>query len=194
MYHSIEKMGVIPKDDVKLFDLASFPLSFGVSIFIFEGNCASLQIETSMKEPQKFKRISIVGILVVIVMNCVVSTLAYVSYVGTVEDIILFNLPATFMSKAVNMAYSFGLIFSIPIQIAPMVDTVYRSDGFDKYIKVFREKPRVKYYVAVVAILLTCVTCALLISEIQIFINLSGSLVGILTLAILPILFYNKAF
>lgn len=62
-------MGVESKQDVKYFDIVNFPLSFGVSIFVFEGNCASLQIETSMKEPKKFKYVSFITILTVIALN-----------------------------------------------------------------------------------------------------------------------------
>ena len=62
-------MDEVPKNDLKLFDVWNFPYFFGVSIFIFEGNCASLQIETSMREPKKFKWVSVSGILFVILLN-----------------------------------------------------------------------------------------------------------------------------
>lgn len=194
LYHSVEHITEVPKTDLKYFDILKFPYFFGVSIFIFEGNCASLQIETSMKEPKKFKWVSVFGICFVIFLNCLLSCLAYISYVGTIKDVVLFNLPATFLSRLVRISYSFGLMFSIPIQIAPMVDTMYRTDAFDPYVKLFREKPRTKYYASVLIIIFTCVMAALLIPGLQMFINLSGSLVGILTLSIIPTLFYNKAF
>lgn len=194
LYHSVEHIEDVPKTHLKYFDFMNFPYFFGVSIFIFEGNCASLQIETSMKEPKKFKWVSVIGILFVIVLNCVLSTLAYVSYVDTVKDVVLFNLPPNFISTIVRISYSFGLMFSIPIQISPMVETMYRFDMLDNYITIFREKPKSKYYASVIVILLACVLCALLIPCLQMFINLSGSLVGILTLAIIPVMFYNKAF
>lgn len=111
-----------------------------------------------MKEPKNFKYISVITILTVIVLNCVVSTLAYLSYVNTIQDVVLFNLPDTVLSKTLRIAYSFGLILSVPIQISPMVDTVYRSTFLDSYIQVLKEKPRIKYYSAVVGILITCVT------------------------------------
>ena len=113
---------------------------------------------------------------------------------GTVKDVVLFNLPPNFLSTIVRVSYSFGLMFSIPIQIAPMVDTMYRSDALDPYICMFRDRPRTKYYASVILIIMTCVMFALLIPCLQMFINLSGSLVGILTLSIIPTMFYNKAF
>lgn len=194
LYHSLNNIHEIPKDDVKYFDIMMFPNFFGVSIFIFEGNCASLQIETSMKEPRKFKWVSAAGIFFVVTMNWVLSSLAYYSYVNTIQDVVLFNLPPTTISAIVNMSYSFGLMFSIPIQIAPMVDTMYRTDTFDEYIPIFKEKPKSKYYVSVLIILFACVLFAILIPCLEMFINLSGALVGTLTLAIIPVMFYNKAF
>lgn len=155
LYHSIEHMSEVPKTDLKLFDIRNFPYFFGVSIFIFEGNCASLQIETSMKEPKKFKWVSVAGILCVITLNCLVSSLAYSSYVGTVKDVVLFNLPPNFLSTMVKLSYSFGLMFSIPIQISPMVDTMYRSDYFDQYVQIFRDKPVTKFYASVIIIIMT---------------------------------------
>lgn len=38
LYHSVEHMTVVPKTDLKYFDIVNFPYFFGVSIFIFEGN------------------------------------------------------------------------------------------------------------------------------------------------------------
>ena len=194
MYHSVEHIDAVPKTDLKYFDLINFPYFFGVSIFIFEGNWASLQIETSMKEPKKFEGVSIIGILFVIVLNWIVSTLAYTSYVGTVKDVVLFNLPPNFVSTLVRLSYSLGLIFSIPIQISPMVDIMYRSEMLDNYLRPFRETPKIKYYISVLFILMACVLFALYIPWLQMFINFSGSLVGVFTLSIIPTLCYNKAF
>lgn len=84
-----------------------------------------------------------------------ISTVAYLSYVNGIEDIVLFNLPGSWVSKLVRLGYSMGLIFSIPIQIAPMVDTLYRSEVLDSYVKLFRDNPRSKYYIGVLAILLS---------------------------------------
>ena len=194
LYHSVEHIDAVPKTDLKYFDIMNFPYFFGVSIFIFEGNCASLQIEASMKDPKKFKSISVIGILFVIILNCIVSALAYTSYVETIKDVVLFNLPPNIISTFIRISYSLGLIFSIPIQISPMVDIMYRSQFLDDYIKPFRETPKIKYYISVLIILISWVLFALFIPCLQMFINFSGSLVGIFTLSIIPTLCYNKAF
>jgi amino acid permease len=193
-YHSAEHMTVVSKANLKFVDVMNFPYFFGVSIFIFEGNWASLQIETSMKEPRKFKLISTICILFVITLNCVLSCLAYSSYVDTIKDVVLFNLPPNIVSTIVRISYSFGLIFSIPIQISPMVDIIYRSTLLDNYIPLFKSKPVSKYYVGVLLVLTVCVLAAIFIPCLQMFINFSGALIGVLTLSIIPTWFYNKVF
>jgi hypothetical protein len=139
-----------------------------------------------MKDPKKFKLISTICILFVITLNCVLSCLAYSSYVDTIKDVVLFNLPPNIVSTIVRISYSFGLIFSIPIQISPMVDIIYRSTVLDSYIPLFKNKPVSKYYFGVLLVLTVCVLAAIFIPCLQMFINFSGALIGVLTLSIIP--------
>jgi amino acid permease len=39
-----------PATEIKYFDMAGFPLFFGLALFIYEGNAVSLQIESSLKK------------------------------------------------------------------------------------------------------------------------------------------------
>jgi amino acid permease len=139
-----------------------------------------------MKEPKKFKYVSTICIFFVITLNCVLSCLAYSSYVDTIKDVILFNLPPNIISTVVRISYSLGLMFSIPIQISPMVDIIYRSEVLDEYVPLFKNKPVSKYYLGVLAVLLVCVLSAIFIPCLQMFINFSGALIGVFTLSIIP--------
>jgi proton-coupled amino acid transporter len=62
---------------VNVFSPSKIPFFFGVAVFNFEGNGVVLNIHASMKQPEKFSKVLIVSIGIVI---CLVITVAGTSY------------------------------------------------------------------------------------------------------------------
>jgi amino acid permease len=67
-----------PNEDTKYFDFSAIPLFFGVAVFDFEGNGTVINLQASMKKPEKFPRVLLSSTVVYVVIVCVFSTLAYV--------------------------------------------------------------------------------------------------------------------
>lgn len=57
------------KDDFKYADFFEFPLFFGVSLFLFEGDVICINVENSMKKPTNYWKVPAVVIPIVIVIG-----------------------------------------------------------------------------------------------------------------------------
>lgn len=139
-----------PKDELKYADFIDFPLFFGICVFQFEGNTSCLQIENSMKSPRKFKHVSSVGIAIVILFKCVLAVVAYIAFVETTDDIVINSLPNEVLRDICGYMYCAAIVGSMPIQLNPVSDTIYRMTFLDSKIRMFRENPTTKYYIGAI--------------------------------------------
>lgn len=112
------------RSSIKFFDLAHYPLFFGIAILNFEGNPATLNVQASMKYPKRFPFVFIVSAFTVSSMVITVSSLSYIAYGSEVEDLITLNLPHNDLTTLVRLLYSFGLLASFPLQLFPCLDIV----------------------------------------------------------------------
>lgn len=103
----------------KIFDFFHYPLFFGIAIFNFEGNPATLNVQASMKHPEKFSLIFVTSAIIVSSLVIIVSSLSYLAYGSEVEDLITLNLPHNDLTTVVRLVYSFCLLASFPLQIFP---------------------------------------------------------------------------
>lgn len=109
---------------VKIFDLAHYPLFFGIAILNFEGNPATLNVQHSMKYPKRFNFVFIFSALTVSSLVITVSSLSYLAYGSEVEDLITLNLPHNELTTLVRLIYSFGLLASFPLQMFPCLEII----------------------------------------------------------------------
>lgn len=54
-------------DDLKYLEFFEFPLFFGSSLFMFEGDTVAMNIQDSMKKPKDFKYITMIGLGIITV-------------------------------------------------------------------------------------------------------------------------------
>ena len=192
--YSINDINKYSKENLRYFDVFNLPLFFGVWVFQFEGNTAWLQIENSMKSPKNFWRVSSVSIAFIIVFKWSLALSAYIAYAENVNDIVIYTLPDNTFRKVLGYVYWAAIVGSMPIQLNPISDTFYRTTFLDGWIKLFRDNPTTKYYIGAIVAISTCAVIALLIPELQLLFNIAGSAMGIFTMTIFPVMFYNKVF
>ena len=147
-----------------------------------------------MKSPKQFKRVTSMGISIVIVFKICLAIITYIAYVDTIDDIIIDELPGSTLRGALGLMYCAALVGSMPIQLNPISDTIFRTKFLDDKIKLFRDNPTTKYYTGAIVSILFCAGIALVIPNLHTMFNIAGSLMGIMTMTIFPVLFYNKAF
>lgn len=126
LYYDFKYLSQEPKveREIKYFDIVHYPMFFGIAILNFEGNPATLNVQASMRNPEKFPFVFVLSALVVSTLVITVSSLSYLAYGSEVEDLITLNLPHNEVTTLVRLIYSFGLLASFPLQMFPCLDIV----------------------------------------------------------------------
>mmetsp|Transcript_6571 Transcript_6571/g.7320 ORF Transcript_6571/g.7320 Transcript_6571/m.7320 type:complete len:114 (-) Transcript_6571:22-363(-) len=75
----------------------------------------------------------------------------------------------------------------------PLSDILYRSSAFDCF-EVFEDNPNIKFYLSAILILIFCQGVAGVVPNMSSFLNIAGSVSGVIITIVLPLLFYNKAY
>lgn len=119
---------------------------------------------------------------------------AYIAYVDTTEDIVIDSLASEKLADVLGYMFCGVIIGSMPIQLNPVSDMIFRIKFFDRYVPLFRDNPTSKYYIGALASILLCACIALVIPGLALMLGIVGSFCGIFTMTIFPVLFYNKVF
>mmetsp|Transcript_24701 Transcript_24701/g.21935 ORF Transcript_24701/g.21935 Transcript_24701/m.21935 type:complete len:248 (-) Transcript_24701:33-776(-) len=183
-----------PKTNLQYADYMNFPLFFGICVYQYEGNVGCLQIENSMKSPKQFKKASTIGLSSIIVFKCTLALITYIAFVDTIDDIIIDRLPNHTLREILGLMYCVAIIGSMPIQLNPVSDTIFRTTFLDNLIPIFSRNPTTKYYFGAMISILFCAGIAMMIPNLHTMFNITGSVVGILTIIVFPVMFYNKAY
>ena len=99
---------------------SDIPYFFGISLFLFEGNALSLEIEYQMHDGNKnFMRALGPALLITITMVVTVGALSYAAFAQYTSDLILLNLSPGVLTYIVQIFYSVGILCSYCLQIIP---------------------------------------------------------------------------
>jgi len=179
--------------EIEYFHPNGIPLFFGVWIFIYEGSAVLINIENSMRNPKDYFKVSSVGTMINIPWILLMTVIPYLIYLDNAEDIIIDSLSNSNVRNVVKIAYVTAVSSTIPIIFYPVSDTVYRSESLN-YFRIFRNHPSLKFYSATVVFLVFCQLVSEWIPNMGSFLNIGGSIVGVMTTIVLPLVFYNKAY
>jgi hypothetical protein len=182
------------KDDFKYADFFEFPLFFGVSLFLFEGDVIWINVENSMKKPTNYWKVPAVIIPIVILIGVWFSVLPYIAYVNQWDDLIIDTLHHDTIETLVQIFYIIGISLSFPIQLYPISEAAGRTDIFDPYLPFITGNRRLKFAVGAIIAMSICLGVSLIIPDLGTYANMVGGILGWLTTVVFPILFYNKAY
>lgn len=92
-------------DDIKMFDLLNYPFFFGIALLNFEGNPATLNVQASMKHPNRFKSMYMFCTIFVSILVIHVASLSYIAYGSEIKDLVTLNLPHNEFTTMIRMLY-----------------------------------------------------------------------------------------
>ncbi|CAI2375472.1 unnamed protein product [Moneuplotes crassus] len=162
---------------VKLFDIAHYPLFFGIAILNFEGHPVALNVQASMKYPKRFQFVFIVSAFTISLMVITVSSLSYLAYGSEVEDLITLNLPHNDVTTLVRLLYSFGLLASFPLQLFPCLNII-ENFKCHKRLPNCESYPVIKFLVSRTMIVIICGFISVSVPKFGVFLDFIGTLSG----------------
>ena len=87
--------------DIRYLDISQIPLFFGIAVFNFEGNGVILNIQSSMKHPEEFRKVMKTTLIAVISILIIFSVAAYESFGNHINDMVTMNLPHDNLTSSV---------------------------------------------------------------------------------------------
>ncbi|KAI8072539.1 transmembrane amino acid transporter protein-domain-containing protein [Gongronella butleri] len=105
--------------NITMVNAQTFALMLGTAVFSFEGIGMVVPIITGMREPEKFKHVLNIGMVICIVVFTGVGALGYVAYGNTIQASIVSNLPRQPLSIVVQLLYSVAMILTSPFMLYP---------------------------------------------------------------------------
>ncbi|CAI2366680.1 unnamed protein product [Moneuplotes crassus] len=181
-------------DEITYLEYFEFPLFFGASVFMFEGDMVCMNIQDSMKNPKRFKLLSFCSLTFITVMCFIVCFIPYLAYGNGISDPIINSISIEAVRDYLKVAYTAAIGFGCPLMVYPLCEICYRSVIIDPYISLFKNYPLSKFYIAAVVSLCFCYFFSKVIPGIGSFINISGALLGPTSTIIMPVAFYFKAY
>ena len=181
-------------DDLKYLEFFEFPLFFGSSIFMFEGDTVAMNIQDSMKNPKHFKYITMIGLGIITMFCWVLWIVPYYAYGNDISDPIINSVSVRGVRDYIKTVYTIAIGFGCPLMVYPICEIFYRAEIADSYIPLFKRYPMIKFYLAAIGALLFCFCFSKIIPGIGSFINISGAVLGPISTIIIPVAFYHKAF
>ena len=164
---------------------------FGIAVFDFEGNGVVLNLQASMREPEKFNRVLVGTLTIYVIFLCLFSSIAYWSYGPTLEDMVTLNLPHDNLTSTVQVFYCFGLLGSYPMQLMPVFEIIESSNMY-KFIPTLSSfLPTKRLVIRTFIVLLTAIGASI-VPKFGLFINLIGSFACTALAFILPVQMYDK--
>jgi proton-coupled amino acid transporter len=80
-----------------------------------------LPIAESMKHPERFNRVVIIGMVTIAILFISIGALGYLALGDKVETIVFLNLPKTPMVTGLQFLYAIAIMLSFPLCIYPAI-------------------------------------------------------------------------
>lgn len=115
-------------DTVRLFNPRDFTLTIGSAIFTFEGIGLILPIQSSMKEPRKFKNLLYLVMFIITITYTSIGALSYATFGDKTKVEVISNFPQdSKLVNAVQFLYSLAILVGTPVQLFPAMRIVEGS-------------------------------------------------------------------
>mmetsp|Transcript_13525 Transcript_13525/g.32020 ORF Transcript_13525/g.32020 Transcript_13525/m.32020 type:complete len:300 (+) Transcript_13525:34-933(+) len=172
------------------FNMAEFPILFGMVTYAYEGIGLALPVEDSLQRPGDFERLWVGAMVVVTALYAGFAGLCYAAYGGDVAPIITQDMPRNGIASVLRVSLSLAIFFTFPLILTPVIHMLegrwnkclaHDSDDVDMRRRLLRA--------------LTVLTTALIaafIPDFSLILSFIGSLPCNLLAFVLPTLFHIK--
>eukprot|EP00756_Hemistasia_phaeocysticola_P060476 Hpha_TRINITY_DN4063_c0_g1::TRINITY_DN4063_c0_g1_i1::g.63798::m.63798/K14209/SLC36A, PAT; solute carrier family 36 (proton-coupled amino acid transporter) len=166
---------------------------FGIAIYCYEGIGMVLPIQASMQDPEQFKLIWSLNMLLVTVLFWSFGFVGYLAYGSTVHDTITLDLPAfDYLTAFVRVALCVGLFFTYPVMMFPVYELAEIKFLPQDAASLPPDELERKKTVLRFAIVTFTALVAIAVPSFSVFISLVGSSCCALLAFILPAIFSLK--
>ena len=181
------------RDFLESFCLKTLPIYFGIVVYSFEGIGLVIPVKKAMAEPERFRSAISITYVGLVILFCTFSSIAYVAFADNVHEAIVHNLPSagrlSWLSTVINVALSIALLFTYPLQFAPVFEIVenWLFDASTANLELKRNGVRTGFAVFSFVV-------AAAVPYFSLFMSLIGNIGSSALMFILPTMFHLKTF
>ena len=176
----------------KYIDWHRFPIVASVFMAIYEGSTVVVTIYSEAAEPQNFLRNVIFGYAFVGVFGILFGYYSYITLGSKINDIILLVLPnGSHWAIFCKSMYLVTIMGSYVIMLQPIFNI---AENFKAYKECTVLSDNAKYYSERLLVVALSIIGGLLLPNVNIVLQLTGSLGGTLIGVIIPYMLYHQAY
>jgi len=176
----------------KYIEWANLPIVASTFMALYEGNSIIVSIYSETAEPKHFVRDVIVGYSAVATFAILFGYFSYLTLGDKITDIILLVLPTNSHWAVIGkIMYLFTIMGSYVLMIQPIFNILENFKRFKEFDLVSEE---LKFYFERISVVAVTVVGALLLPNVNVVLQFTGSIGGTLIGVVLPIMLYHKAY
>ncbi|RKP11417.1 transmembrane amino acid transporter protein-domain-containing protein, partial [Piptocephalis cylindrospora] len=112
------------------FNAREWSLFIGTAVYSFEGIGLVIPITESMRQPEKFPRVLVITLSIVLTLFLSVGMLSYATFGDKTQTMVVNNMPQNSgVVSAIQILYAIAIIFSVPLQMFPAI-VILEKGGF----------------------------------------------------------------
>jgi len=176
---------------VGYFNVRTFPIAFGVAVYLFEGIGLILPLEAKMKKPEDFKPIMWSVHLIIATIVSAFGLIGYLTFFTCTEGPIISNLPGSGPLIVTTVwALNVALLFTYPVQMFPVFEIV--EAALENRISSKFRLPI--FFIVRAGIVVLSVLLGIGIPDFDLFLGLVGGFGSAQLMFIIPPIAYYAAF
>jgi solute carrier family 36 (proton-coupled amino acid transporter) len=181
----------IEEGTIGYFDIKTFPIAFGVAVYLFEGIGLILPLEVKMKKPEDFKAIMWGVHLLIATIVSSFGLIGYLTFFQCTVGPIIDNIPPDGILFLVTVwALNVALLFTYPIQMYPVFVIVEKA--LEDHLPSSLRLPT--FFLIRAIIVLLSVGVGIGIPDFSLFLSLVGGFGSAQLMFIIPPIAYYVAF
>lgn len=176
----------------KYIEWANLPIVASTFMALYEGNSIIISIYAETAEPKHFVRDVILGYSVVASLAILLGYFSYLTLGDKITDIILLVLPTnSHWAVTGKIMYLFTIMGSYVLNVQPLFNIVENFQSFKEFDLVGEDA---KYYLERTSVVALSIIGAILLPNVNLVLQFTGSIGGTLIGAVLPTMLYHKAY
>ena len=176
----------------KYIEWANMPLVASTFMALYEGNSIIVSIYAETAEPKHFVRDVIIGYSVVASFGIGFGYFSYLTLGDKITDIILLVLPTnSHWAVTAKIMYLFTIMGSYVLIAQPIFNIL---ESFQRYKDFDKVGDDAKFYLERTSVVIFSIVGAMLLPDVNMVMQFTGSIGGTLIGVVIPIMLYHKAY